>query len=719
MKIKSIGISNILSFKSRNDIVANPDITFDVSGTSGNLHILIGPNGSGKSNFAEVLNQVFNKALFLATKLDESYLMWKSSGTSSPADFKKTMTMEANENNWGLPLHRESTNRNQKIRLVLGLNDHDISNLNFLLTHREDINQILELYCTPDISLPQNARPEILQTYTEVALQIEIDPTVSPIAQLTLENEHSAEIVFIKLYLQYFKVLQDLIKVYNRYIKAPTDLEWPVLHETFVMLGSYRNYASVGGGIRVESNRSLQAINQRLRNQSTRQSDGSSEPAVFEFVKRIVGNRFVELLYSDGLDKGLDRLYKEEPLKSINQFLHKYLDITTEVYKPPTNDMSLEMFFMRADGSRVNPTDLSSGQKEILHFIFTIYGFDLKHGVVIIDEPELHLHPQMQREYLKIIEDVRHKFDIQFILATHSPIFVNQTTIDHVCRFIFKEGSTQIIIPSIEESEKNLTRILDLTNSAKIFFVNKAILVEGETDEYFFRFLLDQIQATGGQSGTDADLNWKDHVEDFEIFNIKGKGGRMTWTKFLEEFGLQVYFIGDWDNIKEVGSYNLKGYQAQHLQATQKAAKKTLDKGSADGAALSKLIELCIDDPSDENLAKLGALNDYIVSRHYPYAELIRYLKQNEQETWRQIEQDIESAYSRRIFILKLGELEDYIPLSGKPLEYMIEFCRQGYNDWLSDDKYTEHRADLEKICSMIFSDSQNPGTLNATKALV
>jgi predicted ATPase len=700
MKIKSIGISNILSFKSRNDIVTNPDITFEVSGTDGNLHILIGPNGSGKSNFVEVLNQVFNKALFLATKLDESYLMRESSGTVSPADLKKTMNMEANENNWGLAPHRESINGDQRVRLVLGLNDHDISNLHFLNKNREIINQLLKSYCTPDIYLPAGARFEILRAYTEITLQIE--STTGRMPQLTLDNEQGPEIVFIKHYLLYFKVLQDLIKVYNRYIKAPTDPEWPVLHETFVMLGSYRNYAGVGGSVPVEANRSLQQINQRLRNQSTRHSDGGGEPAVFEFVKRIVGNRFVDLLYLHGRDKGLDRLYNEEPLVSINQFLYKYLGIKIEVYKPPSNDMSLEMIFVRADGSRINPSDLSSGQKGILHFIFTIYGFDLKHGVVIIDEPELHLHPQMQREYLKIIEDVRRKFDIQFILVTHSPIFVNQATIDHVCRFTFKEGSTQIIIPSVEESEKNLTRILDLTNSAKIFFVNKAILVEGETDEYFFRFLLDQMQATGDQSRTDADLNWKDHVEDFEIFNIKGKGGRITWTKFLEEFGLQVYFVGDWDNIKEVGSYNLKEYQAKYLQATQKAAKNILDKGSADGATLFKLIGLCIDDPSDENLAKLGAVKDYIVSRHYPYAELIRYLKQSEQKTWRQIEQDVESAYPKRIFILKLGELEDYIPLAGKPL-----------------DKYTEHRADLEKICSMIFSDSQKLGTLTTTKALV
>src|SRR5262249_52979697 len=151
----------------------NPDITFDISGTNGNLHILIGPNGSGKSNFVEVLNQVFNKALFSATKLDESHLIRNSSATVSPVDLKQTITMESNQNNWGLAPHRECINGVQKIRLVLGLNDHDISNLNFLLTHREIINQLLRRYCNPDISLIENVRSQILQTYTEVTLLID------------------------------------------------------------------------------------------------------------------------------------------------------------------------------------------------------------------------------------------------------------------------------------------------------------------------------------------------------------------------------------------------------------------------------------------------------------------------------------------------------------------------------------------------------------------
>jgi len=625
--------------------------------------------------------------------------------------------MEANENNWGLAPHRESKNRDQRIRLVLGLNDHDISNLLFLLTNREIINQLLKLYCSPDINLPENARPEILQTYTEVTLLI--DSTFQQMPQLTLENERGSEIVFIKHYLLYFKVLQSIITVYNRYIKAPTDPEWPVLHETFVMLGSYRNYAGVGSNVPVESSRSLHQINQRLRNQSTRHNDASSEPAAFEFVKRIVGNRFCDLVLSLGVVNGLERLYGEEPLISINRFLSDYLGITIKVHKLPSNDLSTEMIFAKADGSPINPSDLSSGEKGILHFIFTIYGFDLKNGVAIIDEPELHLHPQMQREYLRIIEDVRRKFDIQFILATHSPIFVNQTTIAYVCRFTLKEGATQIITPAIKGSEKNLTKILDLTNSAKIFFVNKAILVEGETDEYFLRFLLDQMQTADRQPRPDAGLNWKDRVGDFEIFNIKGKGERVTWTKFLEEFGLHVFFIGDWDNISEVASYDLKVYREGYLKAAKQAAKNILHKDSTDRAALFNLIDLCISDPSQENLAKLKAVKDYIVGRFCPHAELIGYLKLHDQNGWQQIEQGIELAYSKGIFILKLGELEDYIPLPGKGLTHVIEFCRQGYNDWLRDDKYIEHRDELEKICSMIFSDSQKLGTLTTTKALV
>lgn len=58
--------------------------------------------------------------------------------------------------------------------------------------------------------------------------------------------------------------------------------------------------------------------------------------------------------------------------------------------------------------------------KEIIH-LFSIYGFDLESGVMVIDEPELHLHPQIQEISRYNLIQLLNTFTI--IIATHSPIY--------------------------------------------------------------------------------------------------------------------------------------------------------------------------------------------------------------------------------------------------------------------------------------------------------
>lgn len=38
--------------------------------------------------------------------------------------------------------------------------------------------------------------------------------------------------------------------------------------------------------------------------------------------------------------------------------------------------------------------------------IFSIYGYDLEDGLMIIDEPELHLHPQLQKQFIQLLETI-------------------------------------------------------------------------------------------------------------------------------------------------------------------------------------------------------------------------------------------------------------------------------------------------------------------------
>lgn len=136
--------------------------------------------------------------------------------------------------------------------------------------------------------------------------------------------------------------------------------------------------------------------------------------------------------------------------------------------------------------------DLSSGDKSLIFLITAMYGFDLQNGLIVIDEPELHLHPQLQKKLLSLIEEAGSDLQMQCIIATQSSLLINEHNIQYVHRFFLKDHATHVVAPlhGYHEHESNLVQILRFTNTAKIFFVNKIIMVEGEIDELFFGYYL-------------------------------------------------------------------------------------------------------------------------------------------------------------------------------------------------------------------------------------
>jgi len=160
--------------------------------------------------------------------------------------------------------------------------------------------------------------------------------------------------------------------------------------------------------------------------------------------------------------------------------------------------------------------ELSDGEQSLLSMIFIMYGYDLNHGMIIIDEPEIHFHPQMQRSFSRMIEKINQNIGTQFIVSTYSPLFINESNIGNVYRFSKINGETQIKNPfvSLSADESTLVHLLKFENLSKIFFVNTIIMVEGETDEYFFEFYLKYLHTLPER---------KSKITDYEIININGK----------------------------------------------------------------------------------------------------------------------------------------------------------------------------------------------------
>ncbi|MBE9200800.1 MULTISPECIES: AAA family ATPase [unclassified Nodularia (in: cyanobacteria)] len=132
--------------------------------------------------------------------------------------------------------------------------------------------------------------------------------------------------------------------------------------------------------------------------------------------------RYFLKIYYDSLQKiaskiNVDYLKIYKYLSAVNSFLN---DKEVGIFIANTGESNPLVKIKFSDGSLINGLDaLSSGERQILTILYsTIYMSNEK--IVLIDEPEISLHIDWQRELLKKISD---QLDgRQIIACTHSPI---------------------------------------------------------------------------------------------------------------------------------------------------------------------------------------------------------------------------------------------------------------------------------------------------------
>jgi predicted ATP-dependent endonuclease of OLD family len=103
--------------------------------------------------------------------------------------------------------------------------------------------------------------------------------------------------------------------------------------------------------------------------------------------------------------------------------------------------------------------------------------------VLLIEEPEAHLHPQLQIKLLKYLQSETKNSSLQIILTTHSSVLASVASMDSIIHLSFGENRKTIPVPLKEcgltsHNKAFLTRWLDVTKST-LFFAKGVILVEG------------------------------------------------------------------------------------------------------------------------------------------------------------------------------------------------------------------------------------------------
>ncbi|HEV2691317.1 MAG TPA: AAA family ATPase [Verrucomicrobiae bacterium] len=163
------------------------------------------------------------------------------------------------------------------------------------------------------------------------------------------------------------------------------------------------------------------------------------------------------------------------------------------------------------------------GLKELLTILAFIY--DDEFNALIIDEPELHLHPQFQAfllaEIRKVAGDPRtHPGAKVFFLITHSPYLLDFRVLDDLRQcVIFHTSEPPSFIGALNpQDEYFLKRLLPRLNThhKQFFFASRPIFVEGYTDQQLFTLIQDsRAKMLGATGACFIDVNGKDEQDFF------------------------------------------------------------------------------------------------------------------------------------------------------------------------------------------------------------
>ena len=141
------------------------------------------------------------------------------------------------------------------------------------------------------------------------------------------------------------------------------------------------------------------------------------------------------------------------------------LDALLDILKPLLRDPSFQQIglthlYANRDNSKIGELfrDLSSGHKVVLKIVTELTAHIAGSGptLVLIDEPETHLHPPLLAAFLKSVRACLERFDGYAVIATHSPVVLQETPARYV-RVLRRAGEqSRIVGTSVETFAENI-----------------------------------------------------------------------------------------------------------------------------------------------------------------------------------------------------------------------------------------------------------------------
>ena len=198
--------------------------------------------------------------------------------------------------------------------------------------------------------------------------------------------------------------------------------------------------------------------------------------------------------HQHSIDKGATPTTKPvDPLKEYEKLLQKLFPDYSFVEK--NEDVPTNLFIKLPSGEIITFNDLSSGEKEVFFILSFFIRHNVENAIIMIDEPELHLHPELARLLIRNMQQI--KKGNQIWLGTHNSEIIDEAGRDRVM-YISKDSITKkakIVYGKDEEAAVHELKGL-FGFSGYIGIAKNLVFLEGDNSSADRKFFTNLIPTT-------------------------------------------------------------------------------------------------------------------------------------------------------------------------------------------------------------------------------
>jgi predicted ATP-dependent endonuclease of OLD family len=192
-------------------------------------------------------------------------------------------------------------------------------------------------------------------------------------------------------------------------------------------------------------------------------------------------------------------------------------------------------------------------------------------NLLFIEEPEAHTHPQMQYVFIKnikklldegIVREDGENRSLQYIISTHSACIVADSDFNDI-KYLKNDGGREVIAKNLKDLKREydtgttqyqfLKQYLTISR-AEIFFADKAILIEGDTERILVPTLMRKVDIDEQEKYKSAGKK-DEHLPllSQNISVIEVGAYSQIFEKFIDFLGIKALIITDIDAIDGEG----------------------------------------------------------------------------------------------------------------------------------------------------------------------